>query len=97
MKNLFKQLFKRKTPDEKTISILKFRENGDVDYDPKSKRPTFVEYNNVRLKIQLAKNRKERNVMDSLSVACWNELLNDGYQISNIGEDNDGYRHLIEW
>jgi len=97
LEQLFKGIFKVKTLEEKITPHLKFRENGDVDYDPKSRHPTFVEYNNVRLQIQSAKNSGQKEIMTNLSIACWDEIAHDRYSISVVRENKDGYRHLIKW
>lgn len=96
MENVFKKLFKSKSLDEKTLAKLKIV-NEKVVYDPNSRIPTFVEYNTLRLKIQLAKNNKQRTVRTNLSVACFTEIVADGYYMTVIKPDENGHRHHIEW
>lgn len=72
-------------------SILRYRPNGDVDFDPKSRRPEFVEYNNLREVIRQAKEDKFRHVHWRTSVACDETISKDGYRVHN------DLLHTVSW
>jgi len=97
MPSIFKRLFPKREQFPVIFSALKFRENGDVDLDPNSRDPTFVEYNNMRLLIQKAKDAGKKFVASSISSGCWNELRRDGYVIAYDKSAKHKERHLITW
>jgi hypothetical protein len=62
---------------------LTYRENGDVDYDPYSSFPQFVDYNNIREIIRQAKLRGENHIHCKMSVAASEQIRKDGYTDHN--------------
>jgi len=58
---------------------LKYRDNGDIDFDPFSRLPNFVEYNNAREVIRQAKKAGQNHVHWRMSVAVAKEIRQDGY------------------
>ncbi len=60
---------------------LTYRRNGDVDYDPYSRKKSFVAYNNAREAIRQAKERGENCVQFSSCIATDVELTIDGYSL----------------
>jgi hypothetical protein len=75
-------------------SHLKFRADGDVDYDERSKNPRFVSYNNVRLEIKESLIRGEHFFTWNFSNMVWESLVADGYRPHLLKEVNEkGHRH----
>lgn len=99
MLTILRKLFKEKEKFPVIISELKFSENGDVDFDPNSREPRFVQYNNTRLLIQRAKDEGKNFVATALSTACWNAIARDGYKIKlrKDFEPGNSERHMISW
>ena len=64
---------------------LKYRDNGDVDYDPDSRQPTWVQYNNLREVIRQAKEKGLNHCHHSTSVFSSGEISKDGYKVHNDG------------
>ena len=58
---------------------LRYRKNGDIDFDKNSKSSLFVEYNNAREAIRQAKNKNHNHVHWKISSAVAEELEKDGY------------------
>lgn len=79
------------------ISHLKFRENGDVDFDPNSRLPKFVDYNNTRLLIKKAKDEGKKFAATCLSGVGWDEIIRDGYKIRLDYTAEHKKRHIITW
>lgn len=52
---------------------------GDIDYDPSSRLPGFVDYNGAREAIRQAKNKGLKHVHWRMSVATSEEIKKDGY------------------
>ena len=87
---------------QKRNKHLKFRKNGDVDYDFNSREPLFVAYNNTRLEM---KEWMRRGVEDkefkcyaltgNFSVNVITQLENDGFSVFNIKENVMGHRNII--
>lgn len=64
---------------------LKYRDNGDVDNDPESRQPTWVQYNNLREIIRQAKEKGLTHCHASTSVFSSEEIRKDGYKDHNDG------------
>ncbi len=71
---------------------LTYRKNGDVDFDPHSRKKGFVEYNNAREAIRQARERGENCVKFSTCIATEAELTKDGY---TFGYNENG--RYITW
>lgn len=77
---------------------LRYRKNGDVDYDPDSREPSFVQYNNAREIIRQSKLRGERFAKIQLSNASEEALRYDGYKIEyRNAKDGDGEYDTVRW
>lgn len=77
---------------------LKYREDGDVDYDPKSKNPGFVAYNNIREAIRQAKKRGDTHVKVMLSNATEEMMRKDGYMVVyRNSTEGDGMYDTVSW
>jgi hypothetical protein len=73
------------------------RENGDVDYDPNSRLPNFVDYNNVRRDIAKQKKLGKKELSGAFSVRVSEELEKDGYCIKFEPNNDHMHRHIIQW
>lgn len=81
-------------------SKLKYRKDGDIDYDPTSRSPSHCDYNAAREVIRQAKVRGQNHIHWRTSTAIDRELIKDGYHISNDMFDtiywgNFDRKHLV--
>jgi hypothetical protein len=74
---------------------LTYRGNGDIHFDPYSRKPSHVDYNYAREAIRQAKKRGEKSILIRLSTAMSEELEKDGYKI-NHKNGNDNYS-TVSW
>lgn len=74
---------------------VSYRRNGDVDFDPRSRYPSFVQYNNARQSIQQAKCSGKKECSIQLCTYVIQLLIEDGYEIEyrNYPESHD----LVKW
>lgn len=87
---------------QKRNKHLKFRKNGDVDWDIKSRKPSFVEYNNTRLEIkEWMRTTKQPDkgyyeFTGNFSGALWEAFKEDGFRVYLMKEVNEmGHKHKI--
>ena len=64
---------------------LKYREDGDIDFDPDSREPKWCDYNALRERIRQAKEKGLTHCHASTSVFSGSEISADGYKVHNDG------------
>ena len=74
---------------------LIYRKDGDIDYDPDSREPYHVAYNNAREIIRRAKIKGEWFAVIQLSNATEEALRKDGYRIEY--RKNCGEGDIVKW
>lgn len=76
---------------------LKYRETehdeGEIDHDPESSHPKFVQYNNCREAIRQAKEKGYDHVHWRTSTACDEAISADGYIVHNDSLDTISWKN----